>query len=63
MSSPRNRAQTVADLISIAVAIWFMTASAFNDLPAKAALNSVALLVIGLSVWRIWRRYGKDADG
>ncbi len=62
MSKSRQRAQTIADLVSVAVAIWFMAASTFNDLPAKSALNSVAVLVIGLSLWRIWRRHRKGSD-
>ncbi|MCK0167455.1 hypothetical protein MWU52_07845 [Jannaschia sp. S6380] len=50
--------QTIGDLIAIAVAIFFIVSASFDAMPARSALNTVALFVIGLSLWRIWRRRG-----
>ncbi|CTQ48769.1 hypothetical protein [Jannaschia donghaensis] len=51
------RAQTIADVIVIAVALWFLLGAGFADMPARTLLNTVALFVILSSLWRIWRRH------
>ena len=51
-------ARLAIELVSIAVALWFLLSASFDDLPAKRALDAVALFVIGLSTWRLiqlWR--------
>lgn len=50
------RAQTIADLVVAAIAVWFILDPAFDALPAREILAAVALFVIGSSLWRIWRR-------
>ncbi len=52
-----RRAQTLADLAVIAVALWFLASAGFDDMPARGLLNAVALFVTGSSVWRIWQRH------
>ena len=53
----RTTAQTLGDIVVIAIAVFFMASAAFDDMPARSVLNAVALFVIGSSLWRIWRRH------
>lgn len=48
--------KSVGDVIAVLVALWFIFADAFADMPAKPFLDTVAIFVIGLSLWRIWKR-------
>ncbi|UWQ19229.1 hypothetical protein [Jannaschia sp. M317] len=50
--------KSLADIVSILVALWFLFAEAFADIPAKPFLDAVALFVIGSALWRIWKRWG-----
>lgn len=50
--------KSLADIVSILVALWFLFAEAFADIPAKPFLDAVALFVIGSALWRIWKRRG-----
>ncbi|PWJ21265.1 hypothetical protein [Jannaschia seohaensis] len=48
-------ARIVIELVSIAVALWFLLSPSFDDLPAKRALDAVAIFVIGLALWRLFQ--------
>lgn len=48
---------TLADAVAIAVALWFLAGAAFAGIPMKPLLDAVAVAVLLLSVWRIWRRH------
>ncbi|WP_179381468.1 hypothetical protein [Jannaschia marina] len=52
----RNGAQTLADLVVIAIVVWFLVADRFDTMPSRSLLNLVGYFVIATSVWRIWRR-------
>ncbi|CUH39720.1 hypothetical protein JSE7799_02448 [Jannaschia seosinensis] len=54
--TPRT-AQTVADVIAIAVAVFFIVSPSFEGMPGRQVMNAVAIFVIGLSLWRLWRRH------
>jgi hypothetical protein len=47
--------ETVADVIGIAVALWVLSGAAFPGRDSTI-LQGVALLVIGISGWRLYRR-------
>ncbi|SFI57922.1 hypothetical protein [Jannaschia pohangensis] len=53
----RDTAQTIADILVIVIAIWFLTSAAFADMAGRPAFSAIALFVIASSLWRIWRRY------
>ncbi|MDB2407793.1 hypothetical protein N9W17_04630 [Jannaschia sp.] len=45
----------IVELLSIAVALWFLLSPTFGAMPAKRALDAVAVFVIGLALWRLFR--------
>ncbi|MGB3555664.1 MAG: hypothetical protein WBA25_13595 [Jannaschia sp.] len=49
-------ARSLADAVAIAIALWFLFADTFGTMDG-AVLDSVALVVIGTSLWRLWRRH------
>jgi hypothetical protein len=50
-------ARTTTDLVALAVAAWYLLAPDFDAMPGGRLPDAVALFVIGLSLWRIWRRW------
>ncbi|WP_298430583.1 hypothetical protein [uncultured Jannaschia sp.] len=48
---------TVADLVAIAVALWFLFAPRFDDL-VNPLTGALAGFVVLSSLWRIWKRHG-----
>ncbi len=49
-------ARHAGDAAGVVVALWFLLAPRFDGMPAQGLLDAVAVLVLGLSAWRIWRR-------
>ncbi len=53
----RDTWQTIADIIVIAISLWFLFSGDFDDIPARRVVSAVALFVIVTSAWRILRRW------
>ncbi|MFO6465397.1 hypothetical protein ACK8OR_13460 [Jannaschia sp. KMU-145] len=48
---------TVADLVAVAVALWFLFAPRFDEL-VNPLTGALAGFVVLSSLWRIWKRHG-----